>query len=60
MPDVSIIIPVYNVEQWLPACLDSVLAQTLQDFEVVCVNDCSPDGCAGILADYAANMSECV
>lgn len=53
MPDVSVIIPVYDVEQWLPACIDSVLAQTLQDFEVICVNDCSPDNCAAILAEYA-------
>ena len=54
MPEVSVIIPVYNVEEWLPACLDSVLAQTLEDIEVICVNDCSPDGCAEILADYAS------
>ena len=53
VPDVSVVVPVYNVEQWLPACLDSVLAQTLQSIEVICVDDCSPDGCAGILADYA-------
>lgn len=52
MAEVSVIIPVYNVEQWLPACLDSVLAQTLSDIEVICVDDCSPDGCAAILADY--------
>ena len=54
MPEVSVIIPVYDVERWLPACLDSVLAQTLADIEVICVDDCSPDGCAAILADYAA------
>lgn len=54
MPEVSVIIPVYNVEQWLPACLDSVLAQTLQDIEVICVNDCSPDNCAAILEGYAS------
>ena len=53
-PQVSVIIPVYGVEQWLPACLDSVLAQTLESIEVICVNDCSPDGCAEILADYEA------
>lgn len=54
MVDASVIIPVYNVEKWLPACLDSVLAQTLESIEAVCVNDASPDGCATILADYAA------
>lgn len=54
---VSVIIPVYNVEAWLPACLVSVLAQTLASIEVICVNDCSPDGCAAILDDYAARDS---
>ena len=57
MPEVSVIIPVYNVEEWLPACLDSVLAQTLEDIEVICVDDCSPDNCAEILADYASRDS---
>ncbi|MBQ6394932.1 MAG: glycosyltransferase family 2 protein [Atopobiaceae bacterium] len=54
MPRVSIVIPVYNVEQWLPDCLDSVLAQTFADFEAICVDDCSPDGCHTILEDYSA------
>ena len=57
MVQVSVIIPVYNVEQWLPACLDSVLAQTLADIEVICVNDCSPDGCAALLDAYAERDS---
>lgn len=57
MPVVSVIIPVYNVEEWLPACLDSALAQTLEDIEVICVDDCSPDGCASILAGYASRDS---
>ena len=54
MPKVSIIIPVYNVEAYLPACLDSVLAQTLEDIEVICIDDASPDRCGQILEDYAA------
>ena len=54
MREVSVVIPVYNVEEWLAACLDSVLAQTLEDIEVICVNDCSSDNCAEILADYAS------
>lgn len=53
MTRVSVIVPVYDVEAWLPACLDSVLAQTLPDIEVICVNDASPDGCAAILDAYA-------
>ncbi|MDR3305712.1 MAG: glycosyltransferase [Clostridiales Family XIII bacterium] len=50
---VSIVIPVYNVEEYLGECLDSVLAQTLRDVEIICVNDGSTDGSRGILADYA-------
>ena len=51
---VSIIIPVYNAEKYLVECLDSVLGQTLKDFEVVCVDDGSTDGSPAILKDYAA------
>ena len=49
---ISIIIPVYKVENYLRQCLDSVLAQTYTDFEVICVNDGSPDGCLQILLEY--------
>lgn len=52
MIKISIIVPVYNVEQYLPRCLDSLMSQSLQDIEVICVNDGSPDKCAFILADY--------
>ena len=57
MPKISIIIPVYKVEEYLPACLDSVLAQTFPDWEVICVNDGSPDNCGTILAEYAQKDS---
>lgn len=53
-PLFSIIVPVYKVEAYLAECLDSILKQTFEDFEVICVNDCSPDGSAKILSDYAA------
>ena len=53
MPKVSIIIPVYKVEKYLPDCLNSVLSQTFQDWEAICVNDGSPDNCGKILAKYA-------
>lgn len=49
---VSIIVPVYNVKKWLPACLDSILSQTLSDFEVLCVDDGSTDGSAEVLEEY--------
>jgi len=48
----SIIIPVYNVEQYLRDCLDSVLNQTFSDWEAICVNDGSTDGSAAILEEY--------
>ena len=53
-PSVSIIIPVYNVENYLKECLDGVLAQTLADFEVLCMDDGSTDASPEILAEYAA------
>ena len=54
MMRLSVIIPVYNAERYLRRCLDSVLAQTLREFEVICVDDGSTDGSAAILAEYAA------
>lgn len=57
MPNVSVIIPVYNTEKYLRRCLDSVCNQTLKDLEIICVNDGSTDGSAAILADYAAGDS---
>lgn len=54
MPKISIIIPVYNVEKYLSKCLDSVISQTFRDFEIICINDGSPDNSANILAEYAA------
>ena len=48
-PLISVIIPVYNVERYLPECLDSLLAQTYQNFELLCVNDGSSDSSQSIL-----------
>ncbi|MCD8149308.1 MAG: glycosyltransferase [Clostridiales bacterium] len=53
MAKVSIIIPTYNVEQYLEECMDSVTRQTLQDIEIICINDGSTDGSLSILQDYA-------
>lgn len=52
-PKVSIIIPVFNVELYLPQCLDSLLEQTLTDFELITVDDGSSDSSLDILMDYA-------
>lgn len=49
---VSIIVPCYNVEAYLPRCLDSLVGQTLDDIEIICINDGSPDHCIDILRDY--------
>lgn len=53
MPKISVIIPVYNTEQYLSFCLDSVLLQSFKDFEVICVNDGSTDKSEKILENYS-------
>ncbi|MBQ9000836.1 MAG: glycosyltransferase family 2 protein [Eggerthellaceae bacterium] len=53
MPLFSIVIPVYNAEQYLGECLDSVMAQTYPGFEAICVNDGSADSSGEILREYA-------
>lgn len=57
-PRVSVIIPVYNVEKYLARCLDSILEQTYDNYEIICVDDCSPDNCNDILADYEENYAD--
>jgi glycosyltransferase involved in cell wall biosynthesis len=52
-PEISIIVPVYNVENYLEDCLDSILAQSFQHFEVILVNDGSIDKSGFICDDYA-------
>ena len=54
---VSVIIPVYNVEAYLPDCLASVTGQTLREIEILCVDDCSTDRCREILSEAAAGDS---
>lgn len=51
-PKVSVIIPVYNVEKYIRRCMDSVTGQTLQDIEIIVVNDGSPDHSAEIVREY--------
>ncbi len=54
MVNVSVIVPVYNVEKYLRQCLDSLVNQTLADIEIICINDGSTDGSLSILEEYAS------
>ena len=54
MPKVSVLVAVYNAEKYLRACLDSLLNQSLQDIEIVCVDDASTDNSLTLLNEYAA------
>lgn len=53
MPEISVIVPVYKVEPYLRRCVDSILGQTFTDFEVILVDDGSPDACPAICDEYA-------
>ena len=53
MAKVSIIVPIYNVEQYLVECMESIVHQTLKDIEIICVNDGSTDNSLKIIQDYA-------
>ncbi len=53
-PYLSVILPIYNVEDYLRRALDSLIFQTLEDIEIICVNDASPDGSQAIIDEYAA------
>jgi len=54
VPEITVVIPVYNTAKYLKACLDSVLSQSLSDFEIVAVNDASTDDSPRILSEYAS------
>ena len=54
MSKVSIILPIYNVQEYLRECLDSVCSQSLADIEIICVNDGSTDSSLDIINEYAA------
>ena len=57
---VSIIVPCYKVEQYLPRCLDSLVNQTLNNIEIICINDGSPDRCIDILKDYKSRYPDTI
>ena len=54
MPEITVIVPVYKAEAYLEECIDSILSQTFSDFEVILVDDGSPDHSGRICDDYAA------
>jgi len=57
MVKISVIIPVYNAEKYLKECLDSIINQTFEDIEIICINDGSTDNSLNILEDYGKNDS---
>lgn len=57
MPQISVIVPVYKVEPYLHRCVDSILGQTFTDFELILVDDGSPDNCPAICDEYAGKDS---
>lgn len=58
MPKVSVIVPIYNVENYLPKCLDSLINQTLEDIQIILVNDGSTDNSGNIAKQYQERFSE--
>ena len=56
MEKVSIIVPIYNVEEYLPKCFESLLNQTYKNIEILAVNDGSPDNSQKIIDDYAGKL----
>ena len=60
MPTISVIVPVYKVEKYIHRCVDSILGQTYADFELILVDDGSPDNCGAICDEYAARNSRVV
>ncbi len=57
MPGISVIVPVYKVEAYLDRCVSSILGQSFQDFELILVDDGSPDNCGSLCDEYAAGDS---
>ncbi|MDR0501547.1 MAG: glycosyltransferase, partial [Coriobacteriales bacterium] len=56
-PAITVLVPIYNVEKYLRQCLNSLLAQTFTDFEVICINDGSTDGSSAIANEFAQSDS---
>ena len=52
LPAISVIVPMYNAEKFIGACLESIFAQTFQDFEIIVVDDCSTDNSCAIVEKF--------
>ena len=55
MKNISVIIPMYNAEKFIGECLESIFAQTFQDFEIIVVDDCSTDNSCAVVENFIAN-----
>ena len=60
MPKVSVIVPVYNIEKYIGRCIESIQKQTLTDWELILVDDCSPDNSIEIIQEYAKKDSRII
>ena len=58
MAEISVIVPIYKVEKHLRKCLDSIMCQTFSDFEVLCIDDCSPDQSVLIVKEFMEKYPE--
>ena len=58
MPKVSVIVPIYNVEKYLEKCINSLLSQTLEDIQIILVNDGSKDNSGNIAKEYETNKKD--
>ena len=56
-PLISVIVPIYNVEQYLPRCIDSILKQTYRDLEIILVDDGATDRCGSICDSYKERIA---
>ena len=57
-PLISVVVPVYKVEQYLNRCVDSLLSQTYENVEIILVDDGSPDNCPAMCDDYASKYDK--
>ena len=53
-PNISIIVPIYNAEKYMKKCIDSILSQTLENIEIILINDGSVDNSANIADEYSS------